>query len=159
MTNNNYSSASPLNTHIVWTLFDYLLSEMGSSAHEKGMSHDLKFTEGNVFDSLVNTATGLGLKINELMLNIEQAVESSGNLTPLVKPLANGDWLVLSGFSRGRSKIALIKGAEVEIHLLRISELAELLQTSPDRLLEWYAVELLAPMDASAHHDAEHMPP
>ena len=43
--------------------------------------------------------------------------------------------------------------------MLRISELIALLQAEPDRLIEWYAVELKAPMDASEHHHDGHMPP
>ncbi len=159
MSDNKLSEAFQLQTHIVWTLFDYLLTEMGSSAHEKGMRHDHELATGNLFNSLTETATSLGLKINELAVNIEQAVMASGNLTPLLKPLGNDGWLVLSGFSRGRIKAALIKGGEVEIRLLRISELTELLQVESESLLEWYTVELKAPMGASAHHDEAHLPP
>jgi ABC-type bacteriocin/lantibiotic exporter with double-glycine peptidase domain len=159
MSVNDTSVTSPQHAHVIWTLFDYLLSEMGSSAHEKGMRHDLKLSESYIFKSLADTAISLGLKVSELMVNIEQAVESSGNLIPLIRPMPNGDWLVLSGFRRGRIKVALIKGTEVEIRLLRISSLVELLKTEPDRLLEWYSVELRAPMDASAHQDDHHLLP
>lgn len=152
-------SSSPLHSQTIWTMFDYLLAEMGSSAHEKGMPHDLKLFEDQIFTSLANTASDVGLKVSELMVNIDQAVESSGNLIPLIRPMSSGKWLILSGFRRGRIKIALIKGAEVEIRLIRISTLVELLQTEPDRLLEWYSIEMRAPMDASAHHENHHLPP
>lgn len=148
-----------LHSHIAWTLFDYLLSEMGSSAHEKGMRHGHKLNKGNLFKNLEETAHSLGLKINELMANLDQAVTASGHLTPLIKPLNDGRWLVLSGFSRGRIKIALVEGATVEIHLLSINALLKLLEIEVDSLQEWYSVELNAPMDASAHHDQHHLPP
>lgn len=158
MTDND-STTSPLNTHIVWTLFDYLLSEMGSSAHEKGMRHDQKLATGDLFQSLCKLGGRIGLTVGEVTANIEQAVMASGNLTPLITSLENASWLVLSGFSRGRIKVAVIKENDVEIRLLKIHQLCKLLQTKPDQLLDWYSVELTAPMDASTHHDTHHLPP
>ena len=158
MTDKKNSATSPLHTHTVWILFDHLLSEMGSSAHES-LHHDQKLAAGIMTENLTETAVKLGLKISELVVNIEQAADASSNLTPLIKPLANDDWLVLSGFSRGRIKATLINHTGIDIRLLIISELIALLQAEPDRLLEWYAVELKAPMDASEHHDDGYMPP
>lgn len=150
---------TPLPSYVVWTLFDYLLSEMGSSAHEKGMRHDHKFKENNLFESLEETANSLGLKISALILNREQAIAASGHLAPLIRPLEDGRWLVLSGFRRGLIKTALIQGTTVEIRLLSLGKLAELLENESDRLQEWFGVELNAPMDASVHHEEHHLPP
>lgn len=144
---------------VFWTLFDVLLSEMGSSAHEKGLRHDYELLSGNLLEGLTETAATLGLNIIECLLSCEQAVNASGNLTPLIKPMDNNEWLVLSGFSRGRIKITLIKETEVNRRLVNLSELLALLQTQSDRLLEWFAIELKSPIDASSHHDDEHMPP
>ncbi len=160
MNDTTFSTQPPLRKHIVWTLFDYLLSEMGSSAHEKGLRHDHRLSEGNLFQSLQETASNLGLIIGEFTANIEQAVSASGQLTPLIMPFDDEAWFVLSGFSRGRVKVALIKENDVEIRLLKIAQLTKLLQIKPDQLIEWYSAELEAPMqDASAHHDEHHLPP
>lgn len=144
---------------VFWTLFDVLLSEMGSSAHEKGLRHDYELTAVNLLEGLTETAATLGLDIKECLLNCEQAVDGSGNLTPLIKPLENGEWLVVSGFSRGRIKITIVNEAEVNRRLVNLNELQTLLQTTPERLLEWFAVELKSPMEASSHHGEHHMPP
>jgi len=159
MNDTTFSAQTPLRKHIVWTLFDYLLSEMGSSAHEKGLRHDHKLAAGNLFQSLNETAGNLGLIIGEFTANIEQAVSASGHLTPLIIPFDNEAWFVLSGFSRGRVKVALIKENDVEIRLLKIAQLTQLLQVKPNQLIEWYSAELKAPMDASAHNDEHHLPP
>ncbi|MCF7970238.1 MAG: ATP-binding cassette domain-containing protein [Methylococcaceae bacterium] len=154
------SAHTPLHKHIVWALFDYLLSEMGSSAHEKGLRHDHKLAEGNLFQSLSETAGNLGLVVGEFTATIEQAVLASGNLTPLIMPFDNEAWFVLSGFSRGRIKVALIKENDVEIRLLKIDQLSKLLQMKPEQLIEWYSVELKSPMgDAATQHDEHHLPP
>ncbi|MDO9240292.1 MAG: ABC transporter transmembrane domain-containing protein, partial [Methylicorpusculum sp.] len=144
---------------VFWTLFDVLLSEMGSSAHEKGLRHDHELTAVNLLEGLTETAATLGLDIKECLLNCEQAVDGSGNLTPLIKPLENGEWLVVSGFSRGRIKITIVNEAEVNRRLVNLNELQTLLQTTPERLLEWFAVELKSPIEASSHHGEHHMPP
>lgn len=154
MTQREYSQT------VLRTLFDYLLSEMGSSAQEKGLhQHDVPASA--VSDNFHKTANQLGLLSRELMLTIDQAAIAAGNLTPLLKPLANGRWLVLSGFSRGRIKGALVDGTEVVSRIFTIGELLVLLNCERERLLEWYMVELKAPMDASAHHEHghEHLPP
>ncbi|GAB4256504.1 MAG: ABC transporter ATP-binding protein [Methylomicrobium sp.] len=154
MTQREYSQT------VLRTLFDYLLSEMGSSAQEKGLhQHNVPASaESENFDK---TANQLGLLSRELMLTLDQAAIAAGNLTPLLKPLENGGWLILLGFSRGRIKGALVEGTEITPRVFKISELTELLKCERDRLLEWHMVELKAPMDASAHHDHghEHLPP
>lgn len=151
---------------VLRTLFDYLLSEMGSSAHDKGL-HQHEVPSSAVSDNFHTMANKLGLISRELMLTIDQAAIASGHLTQLLKPLDDGRWLILSGFSRGRIKGTLIDGHEITARLFKLKELMELLDCPCDRLLEWRLVELKAPMDASAHHDHghghghdhEHMPP
>lgn len=150
---------SQTNSPVFWTLFDVLLSEMGSSAHEKGLRHDHELSSVNLLEGLTETAALLGLDIKECLLSCEQAVGGSGNLTPLIKLLENGEWLVISGFSRGRIKITIINEAEVNRRLVNLNELQTLLQTTPERLLEWFAVELKSPIEASSHHGEHHMPP
>lgn len=160
MTVNKKISDSQQRSHAIWTLFDYLLSEMGGSVHEKDLLHEQRLPPGNLTERLTETASSLGLNVSEWMLSLDQAVTASGNLTPFIKQLANGDWLVLSGFRRGRIKVALINDTETEVRLLKLRELAALLETVSDRLLDWYCVALKAPMDASAnHHDEDDMPP
>ncbi|MGD7037154.1 peptidase domain-containing ABC transporter [Methylotuvimicrobium buryatense] len=145
---------------VLRTLFDYLLSEMGSSAHDKGL-HQHEVPSSAVSENFHITANNLGLISHELMLTIDQAAIASGHLTQLLKPLDDGRWLVLSGFSRGRIKGTLIDGHVVTAHVFKLNELMELLNCPCDRLLEWHLIELKAPMDASSHHehDHEHMPP
>ena len=148
------------------TLFYYLLSEMGTSAHDKGL-HQHEVPSSAVSDNFHITANQLGLISRELMLTIDQAAIASGHLTQILRPLDDGRWLVLSGFSRGRIKGTLIDGHAVTSHVFKLNELMKLLDCPCDRLLEWYLVELKAPMDASSHHDHghghghehEHMPP
>ncbi|WP_404359299.1 peptidase domain-containing ABC transporter [Methylotuvimicrobium sp. KM1] len=145
---------------VLRTLFDYLLSEMGSSAHDKGL-HQHEVPSSAVSDNFHLTANKLGLISHELMLTIDQAAIASGHLTQLLKPLDDGRWLVLAGFSRGRIKATLIDGHVVTARVLKLNELMKLLDCPSDRLLEWHLVELKASMDASSHdeHGHEHMPP
>lgn len=142
------------------TLFYYLLSEMGTSAHDKGL-HQHEVPSSAVSDNFHITANQLGLISRELMLTIDQAAIASGHLTQLLRPLDDGRWLVMSGFSRGRIKGTLIDGHAVTSHVFKLNELMKMLDCPCDRLLEWYLVELKAPMDASSHHEHghEHLPP
>jgi putative ABC transport system ATP-binding protein len=116
---------SQTNSPVFWTLFDVLLSEMGSSAHEKGLRRDHELNAVDLLEGLTETAASLGLDIKACLLSCEQAVGGSGNLTPLIKPLENGEWLIISGFSRGRIKVTLINENEVNRRLVNLHETAK----------------------------------
>ncbi|MCH9699349.1 MAG: ATP-binding cassette domain-containing protein [Gammaproteobacteria bacterium] len=142
----------------IWTLFDYLLAEIGSSAYEKNLVHHYRLSQENFLADFKETAHGLGFVVNERYFNVSQAIAAASHLSPLLYAKDDGSWIVLTGFAGGRIKAARINDNTVDILLLSVPELLELLDCDQSRLTTWFSLELEHPMDAAAEH-TEHLPP
>lgn len=155
----NKSIANVHPAHLeVWTLFDYLLAEIGSSAYEKNLAHQCKLSQVDFLQDLKSMGQNLGFVVSERFFDVGQAVAAAGHFSPMLYAQPGGAWIVLTGFARGRIKVACIENNSVDIRLLAFSGLQELLQCDQTRIVTWISIELEHPMDATAEH-FEHLPP
>ena len=155
--NNLFSQIHPHHCEI-WTLFDYLLAEVGSSAYEKNLVHQHKLSAENFLQDFKDMAHSLGFVASERYVDLGQAVAAAGHFSPLLLAQEGGAWIVLTGFIRGRIKVARIADNTVDIQLLSFAELLVQLQCDQTQLQTWLAIELEHPMDATEEHKA-HLPP
>lgn len=142
----------------IWTLFDYLLAEIGSSAYERNLAHQCKLSQSSFLKDLKDVSHSLGFVLSEKIFDIGHAVAASGHFSPMLYPQEDGAWIVLTGFKRGRIKVARIVDNTVDIQLLNVSELSDLMHCNQSQLITWISIELEHPMDATAEH-SERLPP
>ncbi|WP_305909062.1 ATP-binding cassette domain-containing protein [Methylomarinum sp. Ch1-1] len=136
------------------TVFHYLQDELEIGVEQADLSR-LLIDDDDSAVALKTAAEQFGMRVTEAVLTLDDALAVCGRAMPLLTELGPEQWLILSGFSRGRIEAVLIEGSRIDAQFYRVKEIAHLLKPYQGAARRWFLLEPAEPLAAAKSHDHE----